>query len=331
MGAKFTKACSVVTKSDGTYIVYAAMLSSDLKFEKSGEELQIKDKIKRLTNQLKSKDNVAVLSASDVDLIFRDFSFPHGLSGEHLRGAVMLEAENSIFENINNFYSGYQELPDISTESTDVLFVASSKEKIDKKLAGLSLAEIKVKGVGVDNIALANSFITFNSAKASGSVMVIDIGHEVSKIIVIDRGRLVFMRNASFGGKYITDEIAMAYEVSYYVAEQIKRQPEVWGQIGLNIKNILKKSSNDLIEAVFRSMEYCISKQKVSKFDEIFITGGGAMLRSLDNFIWETLGVNTVKWNPFESDIIRGVYNADKGFFIPVALGLAVTKEMDNV
>jgi len=326
------KGCSVIPKNDGTYLVYAAMLSSDTGYDNRGEATEIKDKVKRLIDQLRAKNSDVVLSSSDVDLIFRDFSFPHGLTGETLRGAVMIEAENSIFEAMDGLYSDFQEVSDLSsTQSTDILFVASPKEKIDKKLSSLSLADIEVKGLSVDNIALANCFNTFNPRKAAGSVMVVDIGHEVSKIAVIDHGRLVFIRNAAFGGKHVTDEIAVSYEVSYYVAEQIKRQFAVWNQIGLNIKNTLKKSANNLLEAVFRSMEYCISKQKVSRIDEIFITGGGSMLKSMDTFIWETLGVNTVKWNPFESEMIRGVFDAEKGFFVPVALGLAINDGSQNV
>ena len=36
--------------------------------------------------------------------------------------------------------------------------------------------------------------------------------------------------------------------------------------------------------------------------------------------------MNTEKWNPFDNEKIIGIENKDIGFFMPVALGLALEK-----
>jgi len=331
LGSQFIKACSIIPKNDGTYIVYASMVSAELPSGNKSVAVGMRNKIKKLTDQLKVSSNDTVLSAGGTDLIFRDFSFPDSLTGKDLRKAIKADAQNGISEKLDNLYYDYQPLPVSSGENTDFIFTAFPKKIIDQMISNLSLAELNIKGVGVDNIALANSFTAFNTQKALNSVVVVDIGHETSKIVVINNGKPIFMKNAAFGGKFVTQEIANVYGISYYEAEQIKRQPEIWNNIGLNIKTILKKSSGNLFEAVSQSIAHCVSKQKISKIDEIFITGGGSILKGINGFMWETLGISTVKWNPFETDRIKGVFTVEKGFFMPVVLGLALNKEIANV
>lgn len=330
LGSKFIKACTAFEKPDGSYLVYAAMVSAPGDDDKKEKNIVIKNKVKHLLRQLRFKDKDTILSVSGLDLLARDFTLPK-ISEENLEDAVMIEAENSIFETIDDMYSDYQALPNSSGDKTDILFVASPKKHINQMLDSLALTDLSVAGVNADNIAIANAFSVLNNNAYDKSVVLVNIGHDVSNIAILEKGDLRFIRNVAFGGKDITSEVAERYEVDFDTAELIKRQPDVWESIGLNMKNILKKSSSNLMEAVFRSMEYCVSRQKIGKVDEILITGGGALLQGMDTFIWETLGINTARWNPLESDKIKNVINLQYGFFSTVALGLALQKENVNV
>ena len=331
-GSKFIKACRVSAKTDGRYIVYASMISAD---DKNGDReespLLLKNKVKTLLRQMRIKNNDASLSAGGISLLARDFSLPK-MAAENVGGAVMIEAENSIFETLDDMYCDYEVLSDAG-EKMDILFIAYPKEQINHILDSFSQSELEILGITADNMALVNCFLTFDEKRAlSSSIVLVNIGHEVSNIAIIDKGRLKFIRNVAFGGLDVTKEIASAYEVDVSTAELIKRQPELWESIGLNVRNILKKSSSNLLEAIFRSMEHSVSRQKIGKIDKILLTGGGAILRGIDDFVYETLGIATTKWNPLASDDIIGAVDKEKGFFIPVALGLAVQKgEKSNV
>ena len=116
------------------------------------------------------------------------------------------------------------------------------------------------------------------------------------------------------------------------MAEEIKRRPEIWSSLGLNIKNVLKRTAATLLEVIFELIEYCSTRQTILSVDRIVLTGGGANLYGIDFFIKDNLGMNTEKWNPFDNENIVGVENKDVGFFMPVALGLALEKvEEKNV
>jgi len=328
MGSKFIKACNVISKTDGSYIVYAAMIASAGIDDKKDNPAAFKDDINLLIRQLKSKSRETILSVGGIDLLARDFTLPK-ISKENIAGAVMIEAENSIFETLDGMYSDYQILSSPSDEKMDILFIASPKKNVNRMINNLSLTNLEVSAVTADNIALTNAYITFNDRRAGmESVVLVNIGHEVSNIAIIDHGNLQFVRNVAFGGKDVTAEIRNAYEVDEDTAEQIKRYPAIWENIGLNIKSILKKSSSNLLEAIFRSMEYCVSRQRIGKVDRIVLTGGGAMVKGIDAFIFDILGITTDKWNPLASDKIKSNVNAndDLGFMTVVALGLALQK-----
>ncbi len=330
LGSKFIKACTAFEKPDGSYLVYAAMISAPDSYDKKENHIIVKNKVKHLLRQIRFKNKDTVLSVSGLDMLARDFTLPR-ISDDNIEDAVMIEAENSIFETIDDMYSDYQVLPSSNSDKMDILFVASPKKHINQMIDSLSLTDLSVVGVNADNIALANAFRVFNSKVYDESVVLVNIGHDVSNIAIMGQGDLRFIRNVAFGGKDITNEIAEMYDIDFDTAELIKRQPDVWESIGINMKNILKKSSGNLMEAIFRSMEYCVSRQKIGKIDEILITGGGALLQGIDTFIWETLGINTARWNPLESDNIKSAVNLHYGFFSTVALGLALSKENGNV
>ena len=123
--------------------------------------------------------------------------------------------------------------------------------------------------------------------------------------------------------------LARMYQVPERLAEEIKRRPEIWSSLGLNIKNILKRTGASLLEVIFELIEYCSTRQTIVSVDRIILTGGGAALYGIDFFIKDNLGMNTEKWNPFDNENIVGIENKDLGFFMPVALGLALEK-VDN-
>jgi len=326
LGSKYAKACSVIAKGNDVLVVYAAMAPAPADTKEDVDKT-----VRHLLRQLRYSKKELYLSAGNIDLLARDFSLPK-LSHDKLRNAVMMEAENNVFESLDKMYCDFQVISAPADSKTEVLFVASPKDAINKMVENLSLTETDIAGVTADGVAVANAFLALSSKRTSGdSIIIINIGDKISNISILDKGELKFIRNVAFGGRNVTEEIASVYEIDFETAEKLKRHSEIWNQIGLNIKNILKKSSGNLLEAIFRSMEYCVSKQRLGKIDEILITGGGSMVSGIDNFIFEVLGIKTSKWNPLVSDRIKGAINYDMGFFAPVVLGLALTKEFANV
>ncbi|HLD29436.1 MAG TPA: pilus assembly protein PilM, partial [bacterium] len=173
-------------------------------------------------------------------------------------------------------------------------------------------------------IALADLFLTLEqkSQPLTGSFIILNLGHTQTNMSIVGGGLLRFAKSVSFGAETVIDSIMKSMEIPFASAEEIMKEPKLWEQWGLNIKNILRKSTPNLIEALYRSIEYCRSTQKVLEIEKILLTGGLSALQGFDEFIAEIIGLKTERWNPFLS--LKGNYRQDLVPYMSVALALAL-------
>ena len=54
----------------------------------------------------------------------------------------------------------------------------------------------------------------------------------------------------------------------------------------------------DLLEAIYRSIEYCLNRNAMLSTDKILLTGGTSYLKDLGSFVEEVLDIPTSTWNP---------------------------------
>ena len=327
LGSKFLKVCKIlnVSQKNKEYSVVSAMVDISA-LDNSAKSTSIADLLKKLDLE---KETV-YLSVSGKDIINREIILNRKkISSKNIKNEIKVEIENTTTENLDTMYSSYNILKNISEKESNVLFSAVPKEKINPKVILFAPIEgISVVGVNLEAFALANAFITFGpDYKNSESVILVNIGHKVTNIVALNNKEIVFIKDIDFGGYDITKEIASFYSIQEKVAEEIKRREDLKQMVSFNMKNVLKKTLPSLVETMFRTIEHCVTRQTIISLDRIVVTGGGALTEGIDSFIEETLGIPTSKWNPLENNKVSGYSNKDLGFFLPVALGLALEKE----
>lgn len=325
IGSRFIKICRVEEKHDHYRIVAATRMLNPGDGDKL-DAVAVAEKLRVLARDISYNDRATAISTGSSQTLARNFVFPV-LSAEELKGAVKLETEQSIFSDINGMYSDYQVLSQLDKEKLDVLFIGAPRELIDAQLTATTAAGFEVSVVDIDNLALTNCFLAFSPEAAKSTVVLLNIGHHTTNISVVDCGKLRFVRNVSVGGKNISQEIAQMYEIQFPIAEDLKKHPELWPSLGLNIKNVLRKSMPELLESIYRSIEYCMSRKKIINIDKILLTGGSSYLQGMDEFISDVLGITTEAWNPLDKMDLDATAKRDLGRFLPVALGLAIRKD----
>ncbi|MHB9154479.1 MAG: type IV pilus assembly protein PilM [Endomicrobiales bacterium] len=326
IGSKFIKICQVEKKGDKHHILLAMMATNPLATRGEKQDADVVNRIRSALKGIELPSRAAATSVGGAQISARNFSFPL-LTADELKGAVKLEAEQSIFSDLNMMYTDYQVLTPGDKEKLDVLYVAVPREMVERHMQIIESSGLDMMVMDIDNLALSNCYLAFDPNPGKESVVLLNIGHAQTNISVIDGGELRFVRNVSFGGKDISAEIANSFGVTPEAAEEIKKQPALWGELGLNIKNILRKSMPDLLEAIYRSIEYCMSRKKLINVDKILLTGGTSCLQGIDGFIAEVIGITTEKWNPIAGIEIKGRSKKEMGRFLSVALGLAIRGE----
>jgi len=323
IGTKNIKVALLEPKGD-EFVVSSALMCSAPTFEQGvRQDALLASKIKSLLKETYSFSKNAAASIGGSQIVVRNFELA-ALSAEEMEGAVMLEAKQFVTADIASMACDFQELSSQGNDKKDILFIGAPAQQVDNQVQVIESTGLNIELLDIDSLAAVNCYLALDKNASNQSVVLLNIGHTYTNIAVIDSGTLRFVRNVTFGGANITAEIAGVYKVPVETAEEIKKSTELRKTLGLNIKNVLRKSMPDLLEAVYRSMEYCMNRKKILNIDKILITGGASSLSGMEAFISDSLGIAAEKWNPLEHIETDDASRIQLGSCFTVALGLAV-------
>lgn len=165
--------------------------------------------------------------------------------------------------------------------------------------------------------------------KDLSTVVLVDFGASKTKVTVVYRGVLQDFHIVNRGSQDVTRVLSTGLNVSLQKAEEIKKK---FGLLGSN--------ENKEVESIISgSLEYTVAeinniilsyeKKYNQSIDKVMITGGGAALPGLVDFMSKKLPAPVVKANPFshvKTPAFLDPILAEVGPEFGVALGLAMRK-----
>ena len=255
--------------------------------------------------------------------------------------AVRWQAEEHLPYSLDEVYLDFQVLGwgRRRGDETSVILVGVKKETIDSHLDILKKAGIVPQILEVNAFALFNIF-EFSRPQELEDIALLEMGHSTTCILILEGGFPFLVRNLNFGGLHISRMIAEKLGVDYSRANQLKEEyglmteeaegGGVSSDTGAGISNQIKESMKVLIEEIIHSLDY-YSSQKGKKIKRIFISGGGAYLNNISEFLSVSLGLPVERDNPFA----RISYNPRRfspdylekeGSFFTVGSGLALRR-----
>lgn len=325
LGSKFIKVCKILSSNQKKKELEISSAIVDV------SSLSDSDKVSTLSLMLKKIDCLeesVYLAVGGKDILNRELLVKKK-NIKNLKEHIIKEFENSSSEDLQKMYTSYFIAKNFSDKEYNIIFSAVSMEKVNSIYSLInSIETMKVVGVTLEALALTNAFNEFGpNYKNNENIIIANIGHNVTNIVVLSSKEIVFVKDIEFGGYDITRTISDIYSIPEKISEELKRRDDFKQEISLDMKKIFKKSVAPLIENLYRTIEYCVTRQTIVSIDRIVLTGGGAIVSDIDRFIEETLGIPTEKWNPLEGIKVSGYVNKPQGYFLPVALGLAIEKE----
>jgi len=231
-----------------------------------------------------------------------------------------------------------------------VLLVAAQRNKIDEFLDILKRADLKC--IAIDILPMAHLRIVnqLDDMKKGTAVSVIDIGHEVSRASIFYQGTLLLSRSIRFGSNTLTKSIIKELDINTSTAEKYKSEYGITeGEaIPIDFQNdekkyfkekasslileILKDDLEVLVYEIEKIFNYCSAELRGIKPKKMILTGGGAMLKNLSDYLKRKLGIDVELWNLSHS-LSNGSEEINSGrteSLSPVfatALGLALRKQ----
>jgi type IV pilus assembly protein PilM len=265
---------------------------------------QVSDAVKLAWKLLGSREKRAALALPSAAVITKKVLMAADLRETDMEAQVEAEANQYIpfpLEEVNIDFQIIGAAPN-NPDEVEVLIAAARKEKIEDRVAAAEDAGLKVTVMDVDTYATEAAYRMVANQLPNGgkdqTVMIVDIGAVMMHINVLHDNKSVYIREQSFGGGQLTQEIQRRFGLSVEEAEIAKRK----GGLPESYENeVLQPFMQSMSTEVARALQFFTSSTQYNRVDHIVLAGGCAAIPTVDVMVQDRTQVNTIVANPFQS------------------------------
>jgi len=191
--------------------------------------------------------------------------------------------------------------PGNTSDEMSVLLVAAKRDLIDSKLRILAEAGVVPTIVDVDAFALHNAFEVNYPEAMTGLVGLVNVGHEVTNVNIMQGGVPLLTRDLPLGTRRFIEDLQRQYGVSAKDAEAMirgfDRSP--------NLDAVLQLRVEEIAVGVERGAAFLSTSKAVAQVRAVYVCGGGSRTPGLAELLGARLGIPVQHANPLARLNIR--------------------------
>lgn len=258
-----------------------------------------------------------------------------------LRRAVEFQAQEEIAIPLEDAVLDFHVLPAEDGEpGVRVVVAAAYRDTVQRYVDAAKAAGLSVAGIDVEPFALLRSLTPLRGdldPEVEGMVGFLDVGADLTTLVVAERGVCVFARTLSVAGNAFTDVLVREFDLTAADAEQLKREvalptpsePLSADETARRAQVALARCGDDLIDEIERSLQYFRSgAMQRGELAGLLVGGGGGLQGGLVAYLADGLAV------PVDPADALGRVNDEKHLLgdgqsarFAVAVGLALEDE----
>ena len=294
------------------------------------DALRLVDALKELARKANIKTKDAVISmAGHSSVIIKRVSIPE-MTEEELSESIKFEAEQYIPFDIEDVNLDFQILgPKEEPGQMDVMLVAVKKDIINEYISVMKDAGFNCMIVDVNSFALENIYEVNYEIEPDRNIAIVNIGSSTINMNILKGGVSVFTRDSAVGSNLHTEVLQREFNLTYEVAERLKRGEPVEDVAPEDAFSIMELASEEIISEVNRYLEYFHED-----IHELVLSGGCALIREFPRLLAEKIGVETRVMEPFRNIRIPKkfdvTYMEEIAPLAAVAAGLALRRVGDR-
>jgi type IV pilus assembly protein PilM len=285
----------------------------------------VADTVSGLFQELGMKGRDVVTAVGGHDVIIKPIEMDRMSEGD-ARDVIRWEAEQHVPFDIKSVELDFQILnPHDEGARMDVLLVAAKRELVDNKIGLLMDAGVTPGIIDVDAFALHNA-LEYNYPEAmQGIVAVVNIGHEVTNVNILENGVPILTRDIPFGSRRIREDLQRERGLTAEQAEEvIQGRQTVPG-----LEQVVEASADEVGVGIERAAAFLMTRQSGEGIGMIYLSGGGARVPGLAEALTRRMSVTTKLVNPFERVPVdpeagRGLNLEEAAPMLMLSLGLAL-------
>jgi type IV pilus assembly protein PilM len=219
------------------------------------------------------------------------------------RELMRWEAEQHVPFDMESVQLDFQILdPDADGVEMSVLLVAAKRELIESKLRILTDAGIDGGVVDVDAFALHNAFELNHPNAMQGIVALVNMGHEVTNINILDDGIPILTRDIALGTRRFREDLQRERGLS---ADEAQRLLQGYDR-SAHLDAVLEGRGEEVAVGIERASAFLAqSSRSGAQVRAIFTCGGGSRIPGLTNVLADRLRLSVQQANPLANLRIR--------------------------
>lgn len=288
--------------------------------------IAVVETLKTMLEQVKLKSKAVCTSISGNSMMVRRLQLEVP-NPKEMQEEVFWEAEQYNPFGPNDVVMDYQVLSRGKDNLTDVMLIAAKRSVIDSYIATFADAGLQLKIIDADFFALENAFEANYNLPSGESAAVVDIGSTGTKIVIVQDGLPVFMKDVAMGGRNLSAEIQRQMGHSLADAEALKMgDPSAVPQ---EVQDIMRLHNENLATEIKRAIDFYGASSGGAPVGAVYLSGGASVVPGLTSTIEEVVGRPSQLLNPFQGvssdpsrfseDFLRSI-----GPLAAIPIGLAI-------
>ena len=253
-------------------------------------------------------------------------------SGPEAEQAILFEAEQRAPYDIEDVSLDYHILSvDEATNKMDVLLVAARKDFLKDYLDLVVEANLKPVLVDTDAFAVLNAYELNYDIHPERITALVNIGYDTTNVVFIKDGYYHSTRDVAAGGRMVFDTIQKEFRLNQELAAKAIRG-EMESSIDQDmLKATIIAAAEELVSGLEVGFSYFRSVAKVDKLDWVVLSGGGALIPYLPEYLQGKLAIPIEIANPlrnieYDPDMFTTVQPERIAPLLAVPVGLAARK-----
>lgn len=270
-----------------------------------------------------------VVAVSGRSVFVREVILPL-MKQEELKEAIKWDMEKYVPYEPGSYYYDFAVVgPGNNELEIKVLLVAALHELVNTLVNVVKQADCKPIAIDIEPLAI------YRTLRDADNAMIIDIGTHVSQLMLFQGASPAVSRSIPIGGCSFTEVIMRTLGLDYSEAERLKycqtcqlKHPDFEGQLPI-VHQQLALLVDELAREVQRTVEYYQVQNREVVIDRLYLTGGGAKLANLPQYIAAKLGgVQVFLHNPLTAVLsstgLDEHYLQDMALQFAMSIGLAI-------
>ncbi|MBI2356504.1 type IV pilus assembly protein PilM [Candidatus Dojkabacteria bacterium] len=289
---------------------------------------QLADAVKTLFSTAKIRNKLVVMALPESSVFTRFLEFP-GVKEDELENAVYYQAKEYIPMPIDEVQMSYVPLGfNQEKNAFKVLLVAAPKKVIQTYLNVAEKAGLQPIAIETESVAMGRAMFKSSGMK---HVVMLDFGATSTDMSIMLDGQLVFSQSIAIGSDSLTQAVVNKFNFEYQQAEEYKRNyGVVEGILEGKMFTTLSPILDAILNEVRRGIEFYKNKTLAASPSNVLLSGDGALLPGLADYISKNLGVSAILSDPWKNIIVpdkfRNIVTKSASSY-SVAIGLSLKDE----